>query len=243
MPLAALAALLPQEPDRHISRTGAFSVVLPDRWRQLTPDEAFALSKRSPPVLPPDLLTPTTAAFYPYGEVDRWLAGAFDGRCLTVQQVDGEYPVDDDGVSVIREATAKATDDGWQREIVSTELVELGAAKHPAIQCTVRQVGGRPWPTVVSLLLFVPTAGDTLILGFRTWEEDFEAASAVFQKAAHSMTFARPARGPSKLGDQLLYPALIGALVGLLLLGLRRRPTRPASLVASSGARDTIQPQ
>ena len=109
---------------------------------------------------------------------------------------------------------------------MATEFVELGRDKHPAIQCTVRQVGGQRWPVVMSLLLFVPTAGDTLILGFRGWKDDFEAATPVFLEAAQSMTFARPARGPSELGDRLLYPILIGSLVGLLLLGLRRRITR-----------------
>lgn len=226
--LAILPLALGQDPDRHFSRTGAFSIQLPTGWRQLTPDEAFALAKKTPPVVPADLLAPTTAAFYPYGAVDQWLAGEFDGRCFTVQQVEGEYPIDAEGIRVIKEATERPTDDGWRREIVKTEIAELGADKHPVIECTVRQVGDGRWPVVRSLLLFVPTAGDTLILSFRAWEDDFEAASGVLRDAAESMTFARPARGPSDLGDRLLYPALVGALVGLLLLGLRRRPGRPA---------------
>ena len=45
-----------------------------------------------------------------------------------------------------REATEKATVDGWQREIVASEFVELGDDKHRAIQCTVRQIGEGRWP-------------------------------------------------------------------------------------------------
>ena len=46
---------------------------------------------------------------------------------------------------------------------------------------------------------------------------------AGFRATAASLNVARPARGEAKLSDRLLMPAAIGALVGLLLLVLRKR--------------------
>lgn len=225
--ISLLAPQGPGEPERHINRTGAFAFVLPDGWRQVTPDEALQLSREPTSLVPADLLSPRQVAFYPYGAIDRWLGGAFDGRCLTIQQLDGEYPVDQEGISVIRAASSLPGEGGWRREVLSAELVELGKGEHQTIQCTVRDQaqGSR---TIKSLVLFVPTGGDTLVLSFRAWEDDYENALPEFHRVSASMTFSRPARGPTDLGDRLLYPALIGALVGLLLLGLRRRPAAPA---------------
>jgi len=233
--ILSLALLVPQaqgpDPERHFNRTGAFAMVLPDDWRQVTPDEALQLSRQDPRQVPDWLLTPRQVAYYPYGSIGRWLDGDFDGRCLTVQELDGEYPVDEEGISVIRSAAGQpadqAADQEWQREVLSAEPAKIGSSEHPAIQCTVRD-HSRDGTTSRSLVLFVPTGGDTLVLSFRAPDDDFERSLPLFQQIMATLTFARPARGPTELSDRLLYPALVGALVGLLLLGLRRRRPAPA---------------
>ena len=211
-----------QEPKRHFSMDRSFSVILPDGWRQLTPDEARTLSRRADKPIPGDVVGPRPAAYYPYGEVDGWLEDGFDGRCLTVVKVDGEPSMDDEGLASVR-GQAKDAAGGWTRKVLEASVVELGAANHKVIQCTSRLVPGTGARPCLALELFIPTAGDTLILGFRAHEPDFATALPGFREVAATLSVARAARGPSKLGDRLLYPAIIGALVGLLLLVLRKK--------------------
>ncbi len=212
-----------QEPERNVDLTRSFSCVMPEGWRQLTPDEAFQLQKAKSRI-PADLLTGRPAEHFPYGAIDQWLAGAFDGRCLTMTRRPGEIPTDEQGVEALREHAARVTrDSGWEQEIVTADVTEVGPGKHKSIVCQTRWVQGSNRPPIQSLVLFVPTGGDTLILAFRTWESDFDAALPFFEQTAATFRFARPPRGSAKLTDRLLYPAIVGALVGALLLLLRRK--------------------
>jgi hypothetical protein len=212
----------PPSAERHTNQALGFALDLPAGWRQITPDEAFQLAKKKPSPLPPDLLAPNQAAFYPYGDIDRWLAGEFDGRCMTAQLADGEYSVDEAGLDRVRAAAGARREGDWRREMLSVATTEVGARGHPAIECVIRVVQHGPAKPFRSLVFFVPTGGKTLICSFRATESDFEAALPLFRTAAATMNLARRARGPSKLTDRLLMPILIGALVGLLLLVLHR---------------------
>lgn len=216
-----LAAAPPAQAARHVSRDGSFSLVLPPRWRQLTPDEARSLAAGRDPSMPADVVAPRPAAFYPYGDVDRWLARGFDGRCLTVQRAEGEATIDQDGLARVRAGTVAGA--GLRREVLSARIAALGPAKHPVLECDSRlQLGeGTRWQRCLEL--FVPTGGDTLLLAFRAFEDDFAAALPELRAAADTLAFARPGRGPRRLGQRLLYPAMIGALVGVLLLVLRKK--------------------
>ncbi|MEM7200020.1 MAG: hypothetical protein AAF628_07130 [Planctomycetota bacterium] len=211
--------------ERHFARDRSFSIVLPSGWRQLVPDEARTLQQRFSAKFPPDLLTPRQAGLYPYGPIDAWLRGEVQGRCLTLQKADGEIPVSDEGLADARSPQIAA---GWKREVEEARIVELGPDRHPAIECVTALDLGPDAPPIAALELLVPTGGNTLILSFRCWSADLAAALPAFRATTATLQFARPARGESKLSDRLVYPAVVGALVGLLLLVLRKRPSGPA---------------
>lgn len=220
-----LAALAPAQ-SRIVHPTQTFAFTAPPGWRQLTPDEALALSKRPGNEIPADLLSPKRADAYAYGAIDRWLAGSFDGRCMIVEQVDGECPVDETGIEQVR-ASGAHTEERWSREVISLETTTVGTDALPAIEGLFRTTVQDAARTLDSLVLFVPTGGNTLILTFRTSSDDFAAALPEFRAIAASLTFAQRPHGTPDPGSRVFYPLLVGAFVVVLLLVLRRRPPRP----------------
>lgn len=188
----------------------------------MTPDEAILLSRSEDSTIPADLLIPTSAANYPYGRIDSWLADGFDGQAMTFQVADGECPTDETGLELIREK-AETSGDGWTRSLTEAALTELGPANHPAIRATVVATSDKSTQPIKSLVWFVPSGGNTLVVSFRAWEGDFEAAAPIFQAASATMAFASEAQGSPSLGGKLIYPIFVGALVGVLLMVLRHR--------------------
>lgn len=211
------------EPSRHFNRSGLFSVVLPARWRQLTPDEARALKKADAAGFADDLLDPKPAEYYAYGEIDRWLAdNRFSGGCLSIIVSRGEPEPGDESVQHIRDFAAAYTAGTY--EIAECRWTKLGPDAHAAIESrSRRQDRGRP--PMRLLEFFVPTGGQTIVLAFRAAEDDFADLLPAFEEAAATLRFSRPPRGSGGLGNNILYAAGIGALVGVLLMILRRRNT------------------
>ncbi len=200
----------------------AFALLLPVEWQQLTPDQARSLSKRPEAGFPPDLVSARPLPFYPFADVTRWLEEGFDGRCLTIAKVAGEPDEGEEGVAQI--TSMQDTEGGlWQRTVLDARATEYGEAQHPVFECITRMVpaaGGEP---LRSLEVFVPTNGDTLILGFRAFEDEFDALLPDYRALASTLRVSRPARGNPSVGQRLLYPAVIGALVGIALMVLRKR--------------------
>jgi hypothetical protein len=141
--------------------------------------------------------------------------------------VDGECTTDETGIAAVR-AMADPRGGAFERRVDQARLVELGAARHPAIECTVcmAQAG---FPPIGALVLFVPTGGCTTILSFHAWQSELEDALPVYSTAIASLIFARPPRGSANGLDRLLMPLLVSVLVGVLLVALsqRRRSVEP----------------
>ena len=211
-----------QDPERHVHGSQAFSCELPEGWRHLTPNEALDLSRRADTGIPSDLLVPTTAAFYPYGRVDSWLTGEFDGRCMTVQTVDGECPTDESGLALVQAAAAEAREN-WTAEVRSATPAKVGTDDHPVIEARVRYEHSDLEQATDAIVLFAPTAGRTVVITFRAWEGDFSDAEPVFRSISQSLRFAQKARGPVELSDRVLNPLLVGGLVMVILLVLRHK--------------------
>jgi len=212
------------EPTRHLNRSGLFSLVLPPHWRQLTPDDARQLHKAGATGFGDDLLDPKPAAFYAYGDVDRWQRdNRFSGGCLSIIVSRGEPEQNDESLQRIRRFAAEYAKGSY--EIDTCRWTKLGLDGHPAIECRSRRQDRGSRQALRLLELFVPTGGQTLLLAFRAAGGDFDELVATFERAAATLRFSRPARGPRSLGNNLLYAAGIGALVGVLLMVLRRRNT------------------
>jgi hypothetical protein len=226
--LALSGALAPQQQAPHVNASGAFSLELPARWRQLTPDEARRLSRSGAAGFPADLLDAKPAAFYAYGEVERWLAeNRFDGRALSVIRRDGEPIQDDSSLAIIEQFAADYSQGGeGTYELEGRRWTTVGRDAHPAIECLSRRTSaGDPRPFRV-LEYYVPSGGATIVLAFRAEANDFETALPEFHRIAATLRFARPPRGARDLATDMLYVAGIAALVGLLLGVLWRRHRR-----------------
>jgi hypothetical protein len=225
--LFLLAAAQPQTPPpaAHINGSGTFSFEMPPRWRQLTPDEARRLRNASAQAFPPDLLDDKPAAFYAYGDVDRWLAEKrFDGRALSVIRKDGEPAQDDSSLAIIDRFAAEYDRRGEGTfDLLSRSWTTVGRDAHPAIEClSQRTLPGAPGAFRV-LEFYVPSGGATIVLAFRAAADDFDGAVPEFRRIAATLRFARPPRGPRELATDMLYVAGVAALVGLLLAVLWRR--------------------
>jgi len=227
--LAAAMSLAAQdagEPaaERFVNSTGEYALArLPDGWRQATPDEARTLSKRNDPNLPLDLMSPRPAPYYPLGPVDRWLEQGYDGMCLAVVRLPGEPRIDEEELARLQTSLAADLEHGWTRRCLDGEIVKIGG-NHPALRITtVLQPPTAGATATETIDLFVPSGGNTLNFSFRAFEPAFEAARPMFETMIAGLGIARPAKGEQSLGDHLFYPIVIGGLVGLLLLFLRKQ--------------------
>jgi len=213
-----------QTPTRNLSLTGIFSLELPPGWRQLTPDEARRLKKDPGKEFPAALIHPGLRTnMYPYGHVDRWLAGGFDGRCLCVQLSEGEPGMDQESIDKILSFAKESSAAGHRFDIRSSRFSKLGEQGQSVIETRAVRVfedGARP---MQELGFYVPTGGQTLILAFRSFEEDFEQVLPTFERAAATLRFSRPPRGPKRQTNDIVWAAIVGAFVGVLLLLLRRK--------------------
>lgn len=208
----------PPNPPRFIGLS--FAATLPPNWRPLTVDEEITLR----PQLIPDMRHLIPGHRVSYGPVDRWLESGFDGTALLVELSEApEIPADEAGIAQIRSRWDTYTSPtGDRRTVLSAHIIGLGADHHQAIECRIRSIPGDGGKAVEALEFYVPTGGHLLILSFRSWEDTFPEALTTFREMAGTLTFARPSQGPEELADRLLYAALIGVLIGLLLLAANR---------------------
>ncbi len=209
-----------QERKPFMSLTRSFSIELPVSWRQVTPSELLELRA----ILPPDIHVTRPTGFYTVGPVDRWLAGDYDGVELVVQEQGNELSMDQEGVDRIRAHWREASGrEGLGHEVLSSTITHIGPDDHPAILCQRLIVPEGPGTPIQSLDAYIPTGGRQILLSFRSSQEDFSQHLPEFRKMLASATFARAARGSETLGSKLVFPAVVGALVGLILLVLHRR--------------------
>ena len=198
---------------------GRYDFVAPSGWRQLTPMEARTLQ----PKLPADMRKslPVPGEFDRFGRIDDWLRGEFDGRCLTTFVKSGEPSLTAETLAEVRTQIAdRSTRSGFDYTLVSAKQTTVGVASHPAFEVVVgiaASGGGKP---MRALEIYAPTGGRTVFLEFRAFESDFPAALPEFRKVIATLVFAREPRGPANLSDRLQNAAIVGAIVGLVLLVL-----------------------
>ena len=193
------------------ARPSRYRITLPEGWRRLTPDEARTLQ----PKLPADLremVVPGTLDRF--GQVDKWLASSFDGRCLTIAQMEGEPSLDAEALATIRSRVE-------QRGLyVSGRQATVGLNNHPVLEVVTRMQPGHWTKPMQALEIYAPTGGRLIIFEFRAYEDDFATALPQFRQALQTLVFAREPEGPPKLSDRLQNAAIVGAIVGLVLLVL-----------------------
>lgn len=186
-------------------RPSRYRIQLPEGWRQMTPGEVRTLRSKLPPdlreMVKPDVLDR-------FGPVERWLKEGFDGRALTVGQQEGEPALDEEGLAAIRSRVEE------RGTYVSGKLTKVGLKDHPALE-VVRQIS-----SMQALEIYAPTGGALIVFQFRANVDDFNAALPQFRRAIATLEFAREPKGPAKLSDRLQNAAIVGAIVGLVLLVL-----------------------
>ena len=211
-----------QEPKPYIDPWRAFTIVMPKSWRQMTPDDARAARANTPADLRLERgLIP--GRIDRFADVGRWLKNDFDGRCLTiVREDDGEPDMTAETLQRIRDLAKKRSAAGDLRFVIDDpsypRLMEIGPAKHPAIECAleIRDRDGKPIGKALEFV--VPTGGTTIRFSFRAAPGDFPAAEAEFRAAVATLKAAIPPEGRKELSDKLQTPLIIGGLVGLVLL-------------------------
>ena len=208
----------------YVDPRGRFAVDPPRGWRTLTPDEGRSLRSRGGGGVPVELLDPQPPHVVTLGSVDRWLAGEFDGKALSVAVVDGEPDLDEAGLAALRNHFDSLSARGAERyAIEKLTLSSVSAGKCSALlaNLVITDAG----KTRLRFDAYVPTAGETVTLAL-TWPvAQREGAEAAFGDLCASVQIGAPARGPSRLGSKLLWAALLGLCIGTVLHTLRKRMT------------------
>ncbi len=217
-----LPATLPVASQRFMPASRLWSILVPAQWRQLTPDEARHLGEKG--TLPEDLRKPTPGRDFALGAVDTWLGKGFTGVSLSVIEEDSELQLDETAVQHLGESLgAAARQRGLDFALLGARLVAVGEPVHQAIEVQTRVETVAKGPLFRTHELFVPTGGRLIGLRFRAPEAGFASQQELFGAMARSLTFARAQAKPSARSNKLLWAAAIGALVGMLLLVLRKR--------------------
>jgi hypothetical protein len=199
-----------------------FAVTLPAGWRALTPAEAASITRDHPGLLPADAALPQPPVFMPYGPVDDWLAGRFDGRWLAFGELDGEPEMSAAGVRAFAEHwTRVGQQQGARVKVVRLGLATAGRDRHPIVESVV-EIAPKGAAPELRLEAFAPSAGKLLVFSVRARPDD-PGAAALFADLLASLKIARPPRGPSRMMPRLIWAAAIGVGVGLILHMIRRR--------------------
>jgi len=203
-----------------------YSLVLPDGWRQVSPDLGRSM-RRS---MPADLaILLNRGRVDRFGAVDLWQKNGFNGRCLTIHtETDGEPELSAETLEQIQAKFKGRSDASSLNYTGEPGLATIGRDKHPAIECrlSITEDSGKGLST--SLVYIVPTGGRTLRFSFRARTEDFGAAEPMFRKIADSVALSSLPEGKKELSDKLQTPLIIGAVVGFLMLALYKL-NRPGS--------------
>jgi hypothetical protein len=156
-----------------------------------------------------------------YGRVDEWLRTEFDGRCLTVGFQEGELGLDAAALAEIRSwVEGRRGVAGFKYAYISGKQATVGQANHPVLEVVVSIQPGDGTRPLQALEIYAPTGGNTVIFELRAYQSDFARALPQFRQFLGTLVFAREAAGPAQLSDRLQNAAIVGAIVGLILLVL-----------------------
>ncbi len=225
MPLASTPPVRQEPPaklQRFYPQSGTYALGIPKNWRPLDPAEAIALRQGKAPEiaanLPADLVTfkPIPGRQYLLGNIDAWMKGKFDGRSLLITEEDGEPPL---GEETLRRVRQEYSGTG---KLLQVEQTTLGDTQHPAFECQVQLKAEGTFPAIRSLEYLIPTGGKRVRLRFQSWESDYPAAETTFRAMAATAELGQPPDGPDKPSGKLIDAAIIGGIVGLLLIVLHK---------------------
>jgi hypothetical protein len=211
---------------QNVARARDWQLELPRHWRQLTPDEARTLRRTGAGALPPELVALQPADHHPYGAIDAWLQGAYDGRAL-LARTEPEQDLDDATIARLRRHWEKpAADGGPGGRVESAERVQLGPDRHEALQLVVHLPAQDGRPPATELQFYAPTGGQFVMLRLRAHASDFEAARESFHAMLATLRFARRPRGARQPLHEYLYAIGLGVVVIAILLAVHRRVRR-----------------
>lgn len=221
--LGAVGATLAAQ---HTVQMREWQIDLPASWRQLTPDEARTLRQNPAAGIPAELIQLMPADQHPWGEIDRWLQGGFDGRALAAR-VDEEQDLDDATIANLRRQWERPREAGGPgARVEASRVTQVGRDGHPAIELVVRLPEAGAIPPATELQYYVPTGGRFVMLRMRAHERDFAAATAFYRPLVDSLRFARRQRGGSQRVTDFLYALGVGVVIVAILLGVHRRVRR-----------------
>lgn len=195
-----------------------YAIDLPDDWRELYPNEWVQIRDRLPADFPPVRPGHTRV----FGAIDRWLESGYDGTALVAGIAsDFEAPTDAARLEQVRRHWAETVfPGGGRRELLDGRPTTVGPDAHACLELEIRGLGvdGR---RDRALEFHASTASRELILSFRAWDDSWDREYPRLRAMADSLTFPRRPKDPEDLTDRLGEALWIGAVVGLMLVGLR----------------------
>lgn len=207
---------------RFFNPARTFSIVLPEGWRALAPNEArrIAADPRAP--LPFTFAQPNLC--YAVGPVDAWLAGDYRGPWLYVAEQDGEWHVGDDYQEVLRSAwQERSAANGEQNELRAIRLEKISVHGVEAVVAGRRTTPAPPRPTLECLDVSCPAGQQQITLSFQCEPDAFARWEGEFVRRVGTLDFARKPKQKRTLGDRLWWPIVSGALISLVLLAVLKR--------------------
>jgi hypothetical protein len=199
-------------------RTRDFLLDLPPGWRQATPDDARAL-RRTQPRIPAELISISlTAPEHPFGDVDRWLQGQFDGRALLARIEPQAISANDEGLATLQALWTRQSND--RVRLRSAALTHVGRDRHPAIECVV-ELDFHERGTFAVRQLYALSGRRTVMLACWARADD-QGAVAAFAPVLASLRFARPPGESQSFWNTLLYTGLVVGLLAIAIQFARR---------------------
>jgi hypothetical protein len=138
-----------------------------------------------------------------------------------VLQQDGEPDLDAAELDRIRAHYANLSARGPERYAVADLRLDSVGSEHPAVLAEVRLGGGDR----TRFDAYVPSGGSTFIFALSWPSPDRANGKDAFAAMCRSLKLASRPRGPARLGSRLLWAAVLGLGIGVVLHTLRKRTT------------------
>lgn len=207
---------------RFFNPARTFSIVLPEGWRALAPNEARRIGNDPKAPLPLTFAQPNLC--YAVGPVDAWLAGDYRGPWLYVAEQDGEWHVGDDYQEVLRAAwQERSAAQGEHNELRAIRLEKVSVHGVEAVVAERRTTPAPPRPSLECLDVSCPAGAQQITLSFQCEPDSFARWEGEFARRIGTLDFARKPKQKRTLGDRLWWPIVSGALISLVLLAVLKR--------------------
>ncbi|MEO0481558.1 MAG: hypothetical protein AAF196_18970 [Planctomycetota bacterium] len=210
----------PPPPAAGLERTtimSALTIDFPEGFRELLPNEALDYENRWPFVIS----TTRPGTYEVFGKVDQWIADGFDGEAVAVARSDFERPTDLSNLESLKEAVEGSDNFGNIRTIVAAELAEVGFFDHPAIALEIDYTDSR-FGDFKIFETHGSTSGDEYVIVHLLSSERLANDPEAPARLRSTLRFIAPPKDPEELPDRLINAALLGVLIAIVLLVLRK---------------------